>query len=197
MNQPVIVETEDDDSGGIEEKLVVQCAPLIEGLKVSNLLILPSGEEDQLYSILLHTDLSYIQLFYTRDKTTYLVFREDLLDQYLNQMDVREFLSGRGYPACLDLILDIFRDRYERYMAGFGAFPHEMGLLLGYPVEDVRGFMNNDGKNFLYAGYWKVYGNVPEKKWLFQRYEGAKRKLEQMLASGISLSMIIRKEGQN
>ncbi len=32
-------------------------------------------------------------------------------------------------------------------------FPHEMGLLLGYPVEDVVGFMENNGKNYLYSGY--------------------------------------------
>lgn len=39
-------------------------------------------------------------------------------------------------------------------------FPHEMGILLGYPVEDVEGFIINNGKNELYTGYWKVYDNL-------------------------------------
>ena len=34
-----------------------------------------------------------------------------------------------------------------------GAFPHEIGLLLGYPVEDVLGFIRYQGKNYLYTGY--------------------------------------------
>ena len=47
--------------------------------------------------------------------------------------------------------------RYRAYMNGSKIFPHEMGLLLGYPVEDVTGFMVHGGKNSLYSGYWKVY----------------------------------------
>lgn len=45
-------------------------------------------------------------------------------------------------------------------MNGEQQFPHEMGLLLGYPIEDVVGFMEHSGKEYLYSGYWKVYENV-------------------------------------
>ena len=60
-------------------------------------------------------------------------------------------------------------------MEQIAEFPHEMGLLLGYPVEDVEGFIENKGHNYLYAGYWKVYGHVEEKKALFNRYEEARK----------------------
>ena len=43
--------------------------------------------------------------------------------------------------------------RYACYMEEKGAFPHEIGLLLGYPVEDVLGFIRHQGKNYLYTGY--------------------------------------------
>ena len=31
--------------------------------------------------------------------------------------------------------------RYEKYAEGNGMFPHEMGVLLGYPTEDVLGLL--------------------------------------------------------
>ena len=60
-------------------------------------------------------------------------------------------------------ILYAFRQRYEGYLLRNQEFPHEMGLLLGYPVEDVEGFILNEGENCLYIGYWKVYENLSEK----------------------------------
>ena len=40
-------------------------------------------------------------------------------------------------------------------------FPHEVGLFLGYPLEDVQGF-EADSRAFKYAGTWKVYGDPAE-----------------------------------
>ena len=52
-------------------------------------------------------------------------------------------------------------------------FPHELGLLLGYPAEDVRGFMGIGHKKCLYTGYWKVYEKPEEKIALFSEYDRA------------------------
>lgn len=52
----------------------------------------------------------------------------------------------------------------------------------------MEGFIENKGHNYLYAGYWKVYGHVEEKKALFNRYEEARKVLIQLLASGRSVS---------
>ena len=71
-------------------------------------------------------------------------------------------------------------------------FPHEIGLLLGYPIEDVEGFIANKGKNYLYAGYWKVYENVEEKKLLFEAYESAKDGVLLLVANGYEIKSIIR-----
>ena len=37
--------------------------------------------------------------------------------------------------------------------------PHEIGIFLGYPLEDVVGFVRNKGKNYTFKGYWKAYGD--------------------------------------
>ena len=72
-------------------------------------------------------------------------------------------------------ILLRFKKRYEAYLNDeHKQFPHEMGLLLGYPIEDVRGFIEHNGCGCLYSGYWKVYRNVPLKKKMFEDFEKAK-----------------------
>ena len=70
----------------------------------------------------------------------------------------------------------IFR-KLEHRIGGHGngemPFPHELGLLLGYPAEDVRGFMGIGYKKCLYTGYWKVYEKAEEKIALFSEYDRA------------------------
>lgn len=178
----------------IEVKIALQCAPLIGGLKVSNLLIIPPGVENYLKSILMQTGISYFRLFPMEDRTVYLVFRRYQLDAYLRQETVQQILLKEGYQRfCLGNILSTFQKRYQNYMEGKEEFPHEMGVLLGYPVEDVKGFIKNEGKNFLYSGYWKVYDNMPEKVRLFQQFDWVKATLIQILSEGISMRDIIQK----
>ena len=40
-----------------------------------------------------------------------------------------------------------------------GEFPHEVGLFLSYPPEDVKGFIDHRANDFKCAGLWKVYGD--------------------------------------
>ena len=50
-----------------------------------------------------------------------------------------------------------------------GAFPHEIGLFLGYPIEDVVGFIRYSGRGCKLSGYWKVYGDAEAASRLFDR----------------------------
>ena len=54
-------------------------------------------------------------------------------------------------------------------------FPHEIGIFLGYPYEDVIGFIENKGNSYLTNGYWKVYSNKDEKLKLFDEYNKIKK----------------------
>ncbi|MBQ8625025.1 MAG: DUF3793 family protein, partial [Agathobacter sp.] len=88
-------------------------------------------------------------------------------------------------------ILRTFQIRYQTHMQDRVGFPHEMGLLLGYPVEDVEGFILHKGQNALYSGYWKVYKDVPAKKSIFEAYESAKETLIRLLDKGYDMHWII------
>lgn len=56
-------------------------------------------------------------------------------------------------------------------LAAREGFPHEIGLFLGYPPEDVRGFIENNAKCSKCVGAWKVYGDERAAKRLFAKYE--------------------------
>ena len=68
-----------------------------------------------------------------------------------------------------------------------GDFPHEIGVFLGYPVEDVTGFIKNKGKSFKLNGYWKVYGDEKKASHMFRRYTECRDSLCRKLSQGISL----------
>ena len=50
-------------------------------------------------------------------------------------------------------------------------FPHEVGLFLSYPPEDVKGFIDHRANGFKYAGLWKVYGDEEKARSLFAKYK--------------------------
>ncbi len=57
----------------------------------------------------------------------------------------------------------------------FGAFPHEIGLFLGYPSEDVLGFIRNRAGNSKMTGAWKVYGDKEKAERIFEKYRKCTR----------------------
>lgn len=192
MSQEIYEIVKGMDLENIEIQLVLQCAPLITGLKVSNLLIISKGNEEVVKRILNRTGISYYRLIQTRTKTTFLLFRRNELEEFLSDENVRNVLMKAGYKSLqIDKILRTFSLRYEAYIQGDKSFPHEMGLLLGYPVEDVVGFVENNGKNFLYSGYWKVYENQKAKVKLFDKFKVAEETLIHLLSNGLSMSDII------
>jgi len=192
MSQEIYEIVKGMDLENIETQLALQCAPLITGLKVSNLLIIPKGNEEVVKRILNRTGISYYRLIQTRTKTTFLLFRRNELEEFLSDENVKNVFIRAGYKSLqIGKILRTFSLRYEAYMQGDKSFPHEMGLLLGYPVEDVVGFVENNGKNFLYSGYWKVYENQKAKVKLFDKFKAAEETLIHLLSNGLSMSDII------
>lgn len=133
-------------------------------------------------------NLSYFVLLENDKKIIVLLYQKSALEQYLKDNQVQKFLIKMGYSdESLEVSLSVLAERYEKHMSKHGAFPHEMGVFLGYPMEDVEGFIENDGKNFLCTGYWKVYKNKQEKTELFQMYEQAKEWMIVLVFNGVDV----------
>lgn len=177
----------------LERKLAIQCAPLLTGIKISNLLIVQSQHVRYVKELFRNTDISFFILCETSEKTTFLLYRKSELARYIGSSKAKELLLMLGYQ-CFDVefLLHSLKEKYERYMEDKGAFPHELGLMLGYPVEDVYGFIVNKGQNCLLIGYWKVYENVSEKKKMFEQYNEAKETVIRLVSGGASILEIIK-----
>ncbi|MCD8073688.1 MAG: DUF3793 family protein [Lachnospiraceae bacterium] len=170
-----------------------QCAPVIAGIKPSNLLILEKGNQKRLAHVLKGTSLCAYLLYTSAQKDYWLLYEPEELEQILSDAGKKAYLRECGYGVethPLDLVLSFLARRFRCYKDENGEFPHEMGLFFGYPLPDVRGFVENKGQNFKLSGYWKVYDDVAYASRVFELYEAARKKALDLCSQGMRISDI-------
>lgn len=173
-------------------QLGLQCAPLFAGVKASNLFTLSRSKVFELEKLLLNTDLSYELLYEGDERVVYLIYDRNLLEAFIARDEVKEALTNFGYSSVtICSLFPVFKERYLNYMREKKDFPHELGFLLEYPVEDIMGFVENKGKNFLYSGYWKVYAEKEEKIKLFEVFERVQKEIVSLILEEFDLKDII------
>ena len=121
------------------------------------------------------------------------VYRESKLRTVLAQPQVRDFLCKEGYtlPEQSDDYAPLLR-QLSRRLCCEADFPHEIGVFLGYPVEDVIGFMENKGKNYVLCKYWKVYHHAERAKHTFESYDRCRAFLCNQLNQGYDLYQALK-----
>lgn len=181
------------DMKAAETQIAVHCAPLIAGIKISNLLVLQKGQARHVQQLFDRPGFAHVTWHGSGQKDVMLLYRNREMDRYLSCEKVKKMLCRMGYrDASPEKLLDMFALRYASYMKGRGRFPHELGLFLGYPPEDVEGFIENGGKNALCSGYWKVYDNQREKQLLFHGFDVAEEGLVKLMAQGFRMEDILK-----
>lgn len=114
------------------------------------------------------------------------VYNSEQLDSILSDAKNKEFLAKHGYIYdSTAKAIDILHSR----MAA-NDFPHEIGIFLGYPLEDVKGFIASPKDGVMLCGYWKVYSDVQKKSEIFCRYKQCKEQICHKLKRGIPLTAI-------
>lgn len=170
----------------------IQCAPLLMNLKISNILIVGCEEADKVRQMFNESKLSCYLLFKCKRRAVFLVYSQKGLLSYINEAPQKEFLRILGYENLeLDGMLKKLSSRYEYFMERKEGFPHELGILLGYPTEDVRSFISCEGRDFLYTGYWKVYHNLPQALETFKSFDRAKEHALKLVSEGYKIEQII------
>lgn len=182
-------------SFSFEQQLAQHCAPALAGIKAANLVSCLKKDFPSFQNILqeythlfANTDIRFCVLCECSQKYLLLVYREKALLKQLSNPTVQELLFQNGYPNTTDLSA-LLRYLQVRFLKSDG-FPHEIGLFLGYPPEDVLDFQKYQGKNFQLCGYWKVYNNPQQAQQLFHRYDRCRLALCQRLQSGFSLAKL-------
>ena len=130
-------------------------------------------------------------LYADAEKEVLFLYRYEQLERHLKNREVREFLRSCGYESFeVASVLVRLRRRYQLYAGISKEFPHELGVLLGYPVGDVQGFIDNRGENSLTSRYWKVYQNPKEAEKIFDLYDRVKEQALKEIMCGRTLSHV-------
>ena len=179
----------------LEEKfgfrVVTQCAPVLKGVKISNLITMKPGGWRKIRAYLKKSRIICIPLYADAEKEVLFLYRYEQLERHLKNREVREFLRSCGYESFeVASVLVRLRRRYQLYAGISKEFPHELGVLLGYPVGDVQGFIDNRGENSLTSRYWKVYQNPKEAEKIFDLYDRVKEQALKEIMCGRTLSHV-------
>ncbi len=174
--------------GNFERKLAFHTAPTLLGIKCGSLISLAKSEFDadrQLFEFNLRAAKKGLKIKILCDcgkKTLLLVYNEKLMRKRLEQAEVREMLLQCGYGGNHEI--EDCLEHLGRRVRESGNFPHEIGIFLDYPIEDVIGFIENKGANFKLCGFWKVYGCEERAKKTFANYNKCRNFLCNKLNQG-------------
>lgn len=158
------------------QQIAYQCGPVLQGVKMANILIVPKEEKEKIIDLFKKLPIGSFLLAEDQVHAIFLILRTRLVAQHLKEEKQTQFMHQMGYTSMhLESVLKELNKRYRAYQQNKKVFPHEIGILLGYPTEDVISFIENGGSNYLALGYWKVYHNVEQAFELFELYDKAKR----------------------
>lgn len=158
-----------------EELLVRHCSPTLAGLKTGSLFTCRyASEKDVTHSLrrlnrlLVSRGLRVLPLRYRQGRVLIYLYRPEKLRHDLADEAAGALLRSRGYPSdhparCIVALV--------KRLQTSACFPHEIGLFLGYPPEDVQGFIDNGAGDCKCAGCWKVYGDEEKAHRLFACYK--------------------------
>lgn len=181
----------------IEKFLVYNLSIVIEGSKPSATITLKKDYDNTYGKWMEHgrkfidnIGLNYIVLREDLNSAILLIYNAEILKSYLFTEKSYQFLTGIGYSLDKDLenYLSKLKERYALYHC-----PHELGIFLGYPLNDVEDFMKCTSKQCLMCGYWKVYNDVDLAVKVFEKYDTIKRQTAESIIHGLQAHDLVYK----
>ena len=175
-----------------DEMIVRYCSPTLAGIKTGSLFSAAFASRRECVealrrwnALLRGKGLRAVPFANKNGRTTVYVYRISQLGMDFKKAGIRSILTERGYDC----------DRPERCIARLarrlksGAeFPHEIGLFLGYPPEDVSGFINKAECKL--TGAWKVYGDKSSAEKTFAQYKKCTRIYSELFYKGKSVERL-------
>ena len=113
----------------------------------------------------------YAVLRYSAERVLVYLYRPARLEKDLSNKEALDLLKKAGYRhentnQCVVELIHRLNDLESE-------FPHEIGLFLSYPPEDVRGFIahgSNRSVGCKLVGTWRVYGDAEAARETFEKY---------------------------
>ena len=142
-----------------EETVIRCCAPTLAAIKTGSLFNCSFESREELTEslrlvnrCLIHKDVRAFPLRYQNGRALIYLYRPQMLERDLQNPVAEDILRDAGYPQgkAIERIAYLIRRLRE-----CDSFPHEIGLFLGYPAVDVKGFIEH--KECKCTGLWKVF----------------------------------------
>lgn len=167
-----------EDSEYIEKYLLYSASLVIAGVKPA-ITVTINKSIGRLYNtwnksgkiFIKEIGLEFINLRESENSIILMIYDKEILKKIFDNTQNKEFLIRLGYSKdfSIDAAIKTLRFRYNQFHC-----PHELGLFLGIPFEDVKDFMECTEKRCLLCGYWKVYNNSNKAKKIFNKYDEIK-----------------------
>jgi len=169
--------------------ILYSVAPTLAGHKASSIITLSKNNRN-LYLLwekykrgfLLECGVDFFEIKNGNNAVTIIFYNRKRLEQAIYQEKNMRFLRKYGYSSSVSLQdnLKILKCRFQE------KFPHEIGIFLGFPLEDVICFMEYPHKQCIFCGYWKVYNNPEIARQKFLRYDEDKNSIIRYVLNGTS-----------
>ena len=177
-----------------EELLAIHCAPVLKRKKIANMFHVTNSQFENIKQLIAKYAQKLkkygIDFFLFQEgccRLTVYVYQKAALLLRLHQSHIQSFLSAFSYPDSQDLN-EIFRVLDQR-LCQCQNYPHEIGVFLGYPLEDVKGFMEH--KPCKLVGYWKVYGDAEKAENIFHQYDRYRDELLNGIYAGNRIEQLL------
>lgn len=181
----------------IENTILIHCAPVLCKVKPAAIITCNGFDAGTVEADLatVRRELSrqgclVVECCRCQRSVSLFIYHRWLLTAFLNVPGVPRFLAQRGYPveAGIDDVVGMLVKRYREC----GTVPHEIGLFLGYPLEDVMKFEEYKGRQYQICRYWKVYADVEQAKKVFECYDQCRSKLCGLMEKGLTFSGVLK-----
>lgn len=157
-----------------DEMIVRHCSPTLAGMKTGNMFTCVFTDVSEMRECIRcwnrrlgKKGLRVLPLRVRNNRALVYVYRPAKLSCDLKHYTACRLLQERGYgmetpSRCISQLRKRLGDCED--------FPHEIGLFLGYPPEDVCGFIENK-EDCKCVGCWKVYNDVEAAQKVFAKYK--------------------------
>lgn len=181
-----------------EEQVVLHCAPTLKGIKPGNLFSAPIQSEAEmnlqikiLNRLLGPKGVRVVPMQHSKERALIYVYRPSKLEAYFHSEEVSKLLKRFGYsPDSTGSCVARLRRKMLSPSQGRDDFPHEVGLFLGYPAEDVNGFIEHRAKDFKMVGTWKVYGDSAAAERRFRAFKRCTSYCVERYEQGVTIEQL-------
>lgn len=177
-----------------EELLVRHCSPTLAGMKTGNIFTCSFDDKKKMRDdlrklnvILSKKGLRLLPLRFRNKRALIYIYRPSKLSEDLHNTIACHLLKERGYESNKPELCVI---RLIERISQYDEFPHEIGLFLGYPPEDICGFIENKAGGCKCVGCWKVYGDEKVAQKLFAKYKKCTEIYCRQFANGRSIEQL-------